>query len=146
MIKILKSLSAIILLLCLFLPLSQCSQEARPGQTGVDTKVIIYTPLQESLQYKLSWKTLAPALLFILPFGLVLIQLLRDDITSNMSGAAAPFTWFLYFLEVCSLTGLTLMLLFHAFLAMPLVGFYIAAAATFTYFLSLLLSLLTRNQ
>ncbi len=145
MLKILKTFSAITLLLCLFLPLSQCTQEANPGQSDSELKTIVYTPIQQGLNDDLTFKAIVPSLLFVLPFVLLLIQMLRSDLSIKLNKAVAGYSWFLFLIEFFSVLALAVLLLFHSYMATPLYGWYISCVAACIYLISVLTNIVYRR-
>lgn len=145
LIKIIKTISAITLLICLFLPLSQCTQEAKPGQVDASVTTTVYTPIEASRYGQLSLKTIAPSLLFILPFALLLLQFIRDGMMMAVNKTSASFSWFTWLLEVISALALVFMLVGHAFVSTPLYGLYISAIAIGIYLLTLVMQAANRQ-
>ena len=145
MLDSLKSLSSVLLLLCLFLPLSQCAQEARPGIATDKAKVTVFIPLQSIEKSPLNFQAISAPLLFVLPFVLVLIQHLRRDTQLKLSGQLADFSWFLFLFELVCACALAMFLSFYVYLGKPLIGLYLSASALAIYFIAVFGSIYTKQ-
>jgi len=142
----LKALSAVILLLCLFAPLSQCQYQESPSLSKMDInelelRVAHVYPLNPELDRSFEWRKILPALLFSLPFLTLLLQLLRLDLNrkialKNQQELVNGRSWFvLVFDSLVALALLALLLtLFNWVTVLP--AFYVAFLSACLYLLS----------
>lgn len=134
MLKFIKAVSAITLLLCLFLPLSQCTQKANSSDEVSTDKTTVFIALKDASKFNIRPKSAVPAFVMILPFVLLLLQALRHDIDNRLGETSVNFSWSWYLLEFSSVICMLFLLGLHA-MAQPMYGLYIALVSTVLYFL-----------
>ncbi len=127
-----KHIASVVLLVCMFLPLSQCEIQPPPNKPDQVVKVEINQALQTTMMEGLSWQNSAVAILFIAPFFFSFLVLLRRDINQRL-GEPLQTSWFLGTLEFLSAIALGVLLSFHAYLGAPLYGLYLSAAMVLMY-------------
>lgn len=125
MLKKIKAIAALLLIVCLFLPLSQCTQPPLP--TDKNQSDVIYDLYVVQRESDAQWKYF-PAIPFVLPLLMVLFNFgvkhekLRYELLDLILGMCA--------------VGVVLL---HVFVAKLVTGGYLAMAAAGTYMLASLL-------
>ena len=127
-----KHVASIILLVCMFLPLSQCQIQPPPNKPEQAVKIEVNQALHTSMKVGVTWQNSAVALLFLAPFLISFIVLLRRDIDHRL-GEPLQIFWFLSLMEFLSIIAIGIILFIHSYLGTPLYGLYLSTVLVVVY-------------
>ena len=132
--SIIKTLSAVLLMLCMFLPLSQCSKQstenlAEPEQ--LTTSVSYHQALSYDLLIKFDWRHVVPAFVFMLPFLLCLFNAFRIELKAQLG--IFDRGWTVFILELLSSSLILSLIVGHLYFATPMIGLFITLICLAVY-------------